>query len=78
MSKSEVTSPAMPEKKKGHDEWEVKEALETLMRAKEIENNPSLMKEVHKLALKKEGAIRSIQDLKDRAEALDEEDSEED
>ena len=69
---------SMPSKdKKGHDEWEVKEALETLMRAKDIENNSSLMKEVHKLALKKKGQIRSIQDLRDKAEELDSKDEEE-
>lgn len=72
--KSEPVNPKMPEKKNGFDDYEVKDALETLMRAKEIENNKPLMKEVHKLALKKEGAIRSIQDLKDRAEEMNEED----
>ena len=76
--KSEPAMPSgMDKEKKVHDEWEVKEALETLMKAKEIESKPSLMKEVHKLALKKEGAIRSIQDLKDRSKEMEEEDDEE-
>ena len=69
---------AMPEKKKGFDEYEVKDALETLLKAKDIEANKPLMKAVHKLALKKEGHMRSIQDLKDKSKELAEEESEED
>lgn len=71
--------PKEPKEKKGFNEYEVKEALETLMRAKDIEANKALMAAVQKLANKKQGHIRSIQDIKDKSKQMSqpEEDTEE-
>lgn len=37
----------------GTDDWEVEDALRTLVRAKEIENDPKLYEKVQKLAKEK-------------------------
>jgi hypothetical protein len=69
--------PTMPAElkapKKKYDDYEVKDAADTLMRAEEVKQNPHLMKHVHKHLGKKKKAIRSIQDLKDKAAELDQE-----
>jgi hypothetical protein len=61
--------PVKPEKK-DHEEWEIKDAFDTLLRAKEIEADPTKMERVHKLAGRKKKAITSIQDLRDRRDEL--------
>jgi tellurite resistance protein len=51
------------------DSWEHKRMLDVLMEAEEIKGDPKKMEKVHKLAGRKMGAIKSIQDLKDLYEA---------
>lgn len=46
------------------DKYEVEDALRTLMRACEVQDNPKLMAEVRKLASKQKKAISSIAELK--------------
>lgn len=50
----------------GSQDWEVEDALRTLMRAKEIEKNPKLMEKVRKLAEEKmKSAAAVASDLDD-------------
>lgn len=56
------------------DEHKVKNAAQTLMEAEEIKANKGLMKHVHKHMKHKSKAIKSIQDLKDAAAAMDHDD----
>lgn len=51
---------AIAGKSRNYDEWEVREALDTLMRAKQIEKNPVLMKKVKALAQERMAAVNSI------------------
>lgn len=53
-------SMAPANKSRTYDEWEVREAFETLMRAKQIEKNPVLMKKVKALAQERMAAVNSI------------------
>lgn len=63
--------------KKGFDEFEVKDALHTLIKAEKIKNDSKLMAEVQKLAKSEKKAISSIAELKSKAsEVAAEEDSE--
>ena len=54
--------PAEP--KEGPDEYEVKDAADTLMKAEDIKNNKHLMKHVHKHLKKKQKQITSIAQLR--------------
>lgn len=65
----EKTIPSQPS---SPDEWKVKDAMETLLRAEEIKRDKSLMKEVHKMLDGKHKAITSLKDLRDaRDEAVE-------
>jgi predicted RNA binding protein with dsRBD fold (UPF0201 family) len=57
MGESGVDQPA-------HDEYKVKDAFETLMKAEEIKADKALMKQVHKHGAKKKKHIASIADLR--------------
>jgi hypothetical protein len=63
------------EKKYGKfDEWEVKDALNTLKKAIEIKEDAELMDAIKKCAMKEVSAIKSIKDL--RAKIQDDMDDE--
>jgi hypothetical protein len=66
MAKVEAAVPKT-EKIGGIDKWEVENALETLLKAKEIEHNPKLMAALAPLLKKKRKAIESLDDLRARA-----------
>jgi hypothetical protein len=53
MPRSTVKAPAM-------DEWEVKNAVDTLQRAEEIKNNPKMMRAVKKEAEKQKKALDKV------------------
>ena len=53
--------------KGGFDEFEVKDALHTLMRAEKIQKDAKLMAAVQKYAKQEKAAISSIADLKAKA-----------
>jgi hypothetical protein len=55
---------AAGEPKKKLDDWQVEDALRTLIRAQEIRHDGELMKLVTKLASKQKKAISDISDLK--------------
>ncbi len=73
--KKEEKSPevALPSPKSTGEDYEAKEALQTIMRAEEIKGNKELMKRVSKLAHKQKKAINSIADLKEVANSRREE-----
>ncbi len=50
----------MADKKKGFDDWEIRNALDSLEKAEEIKSNPNLMKEVEKEAKKKQANLQKI------------------
>ena len=58
-------------------EWEVDSAVETLLKAKEIQADSELMAKVKAKLEKKKKAIESIQDIKDLKNANAEEDEDE-
>lgn len=59
-------------------DYEIESALDTLIRAKEIQGNKELMKKVSELASKKKKVLTSLEDLKEaRLKALTEPDEEE-
>ena len=60
---------AMSPMDKKEDSWEDKQMLDTLMEAESIKGDPAKMERVRKLAGRKMGHIKSIQDLKDVYEA---------
>lgn len=64
-------------KKKKIEEYEVDSACEALMRAEEIKGNPELMALVQKKLSKKKKAIKSIQDIREKAANMDESSKEE-
>lgn len=49
----------------GEKDWEADSALDTLMRAKDIENNKELMARVHKKIGRKHSSIQSLKDTYD-------------
>ena len=53
-----------PNKKKGFDEWEIRQALEDLERAEKVKSNPDLMKEVEKAAKQKVDFLKRIKWVK--------------
>ncbi len=53
----------------GPSEWETKDHMNTLMKAHEIMNNPTKLKAVHALAGRHQGAIKSIQDIKNYSQS---------
>lgn len=55
------------EKKKKYEDYEIEEAVRTLMRAEEIKADPALMKCCMKEVSKKKKAISSIAQLKKMA-----------
>ncbi len=63
----------MPEgkKKNGYDEWEIDDAVRTLVRAEEIKQDPKLMKACSSALTKKLKAVKSIADLKKRRDDYD-------
>ena len=71
------------EEKKGPDEWEIKDAAQTLLRAEEIKADKDLMDKVKPVLSKKVKALKSIESFaelkevaKKRIKELDKEDSE--
>lgn len=50
----------MSKDKKKFDEWEIRNALDSLEKAEEIKSNPTLMKEVEKEAKKKQENLQKI------------------
>ncbi len=69
-----VAGPAMPtpkNKKKKFDDWEIRDAADTLMKAEDIKGNADLLPHVHAhLATKQKGmkkAITNIQELRTAA-----------
>lgn len=64
-------------KKKKIEDYEVDSACEALMRAEEIKGNKELMALVHKKLSKKKTAIKSIQDIREKAANMDESSGEE-
>lgn len=59
--------PASPNAGSGDEaptDYETKDHMDTLMKAHEIMNNPTKLKAVHALAGRHQGAIKSIQDIK--------------
>jgi hypothetical protein len=74
----EVDSPSetkaeMAKGKKKYEDYEVKEAADTLMKAEEIKGNKELMACVHPHLASKKKAISSISDLRKMAEKMSEE-----
>jgi len=58
----ELRAEAVPEKKKkGYDDWEIDDALRTLTRAEEINNDPELMKLVDKKIKEQQEALTKIE-----------------
>lgn len=57
-------SPVKPGEKKKIDQYEVEDAVRTLIRAEEVKGNAELMKLVGAEVNKKKKAINSIADLK--------------
>ncbi len=57
----------MPKPAQMSEDYEAKEALQTIMRAEEIKSNKELMKRVSKLAHKHKKVISSIAELKELA-----------
>lgn len=62
--KSEGVVMHQPNKKKGFDEWEIRQALEDLERAEKVKSNPDLMKEVEKAAKQKVDFLKRIKWVK--------------
>jgi len=56
-------------------DYEADSAVEALIRAEEIKGNKGLMERVQKKLAKKYRAVQSLQDLKDMAAEMDEDDS---
>lgn len=54
-----------------YDDWAVKSAMETLMRAEEIKQDPKMMKLVSAHLKKQKKAIRSIEDIKQASRDLE-------
>jgi hypothetical protein len=59
-----VPSPTSKKEKKKFEDYEIEDAHRTLLRAKEIEQDPMLMKHVFKKNKKKKRDIKCIDDLK--------------
>jgi len=69
---------SQPEKPKSDDkdtDYEADSAVDALIRAEEIKGNKVLMERVQKKLAKKYRAVQSLQDLKDMAAEMDEDDS---
>lgn len=66
--KSKGTMPVGAEPSKDHsmDEYEIKNHMDTLIKAHEIASDPEKMAKVHKLAGRHKKAITSIKQLKDK------------
>lgn len=56
-----------------YDKWSVQSAVDALVRAKEIEQDPKMMELVLKEAKKKATAINSVADLRKKKAEVDEE-----
>ena len=67
-------APAGTEDDSEPQEYEVKDAADTLLRAEEIKKNKKLMPHVHRHLNNKMKQIGSIQDLRDKKAALDDSD----
>jgi len=77
MSKLIAIEEGMKEKKMGgYCEYEVEDALRSLQRAEEVRKDPKLMVQVQKMAKIKMKEIKSIADLKNIRQNLEEEDDE--
>ena len=72
MSDAPISSKKV-EKKKGYDEWELDDAVRTLIRAEEIKDDEPLMKAIKPHLDKKVKAVKSIADLKRIASEKDKE-----
>lgn len=59
-----------------HDEWKIKDAAETLMRAEEIKEDPELHAKAKKHLQKKGAAIKRVTDLRELSGKPLEEDEE--
>jgi hypothetical protein len=68
-----ATPEPSPKKKEGFEEYEIKGALDDLMRAEEHKANPKLMAAVHKHAHKKKKALSSISELRQKRQEMSEE-----
>lgn len=70
MAKSKVSAdapaPATAAKSRGYDEWEVRDAMRTLMRAEEIEEDAKLMKLVKKAAAEEAEKMEEVSERADR------------
>lgn len=53
-----------PKKKKGYDDYEIEDAVRTLIRAEEIKQDPKLMKACSSDLAKKVKAIKSVAQIK--------------
>ena len=61
---------SQPERKEGPQDYEIEEAMRTLLRAEEIKGNKELMPHVHKKMASHRKAIDSIEGLKARRNEL--------
>ena len=70
MAKSKVAAdapaPATAAKSRGYDEWEVRDAMRTLMRAEEIQGDKKLMGMVRKEAAKESAKMAEVSRQADR------------
>ncbi|WP_445222247.1 hypothetical protein ACKWRH_21570 [Bradyrhizobium sp. Pa8] len=68
MAKSKVTAevPASPAQAKRYDDWDVREAMRTLMRADEIQGDKKLMGMVRKEAAKESEKMAEVSRQADR------------
>lgn len=67
-----------PEKMGKFEKYQVESAVDTLIRAEDIKQDPELMKEVMKLVDTRKRSISSIADMKDAARDMRDEPDDED
>lgn len=66
MKKAALMNPELLDPEK-YDENKIKESADTLLEADEIKKDPVLMKKIQEYWDKQEGKIKSLRDLKDKA-----------